>query len=550
MQALGTDLMLVCSNVSPAALGGIDRAADGFPRARRARGEARSADRLRGAGLGPACLRSPRRLGDRAARRSSGDRAHPRFLPHAGAEDRPGFDPPHSRRPHLPRAGRRRAAARHGPPLLEPALPQHARTGRTRRHGLPRRRRGDRLSRLPLARDLQRPVPRRLGEAGRGRRTAIADRRRGPRRAGRPAPAAACDRRRSRRSRARSASSSSNLPSTKRAAPSSADVFAALGFRKAGRHVSKDVEWWRQGAINLVINSEREGFAHASYITHGPSVCALGLRVEDAQAAMARARALLAQPFSQAVGPGRAGAARRSAGSAEACSTSPTRRARCRASGRSSSVRIADRRRTSPTGRCSRSTTSRSRWNTTRCSPGCSSTPRSSRWSARRRSTSPTPPASCAARSSKTANGTVRIALNGAQSHRTLSGRFLSEFFGSGVQHIAFASARHFRIGGASAGERRRSPSDTRQLLRRPRGAVRARSGAPRQAQGSLASSTTATTSGEYLQLYTAAVRRSLLLRDRGAEERLSRLRRRQCSDPPRRPVARSSAGPLATALV
>lgn len=28
MQALGTDLMLVCSNVSPAALGGIDRAAD------------------------------------------------------------------------------------------------------------------------------------------------------------------------------------------------------------------------------------------------------------------------------------------------------------------------------------------------------------------------------------------------------------------------------------------------------------------------------------------------------------------------------------------
>ena len=64
------------------------------------------------------------------------------------------------------------------------------------------------------------------------------------------------------------------------------------------------MEWWRQGAINLVINSEREGFAHASYITHGPSVCALGLRVEDAQSAMARARALLAQPFTQAVGPG------------------------------------------------------------------------------------------------------------------------------------------------------------------------------------------------------------------------------------------------------
>jgi 4-hydroxyphenylpyruvate dioxygenase len=30
MQALGTDLMLVCSNVSPASLGGIDRAAEDF----------------------------------------------------------------------------------------------------------------------------------------------------------------------------------------------------------------------------------------------------------------------------------------------------------------------------------------------------------------------------------------------------------------------------------------------------------------------------------------------------------------------------------------
>lgn len=39
----------------------------------------------------------------------------------------------------------------------------------------------------------------------------------------------------------------------------------------------------------------------------------------------------------------------------------------------------------------------------------------------------------------------VRIALNGAESHRTLSGRFLAEFFGSGVQHIALASADIFK---------------------------------------------------------------------------------------------------------
>jgi 4-hydroxyphenylpyruvate dioxygenase len=40
----------------------------------------------------------------------------------------------------------------------------------------------------------------------------------------------------------------------------------------------------------------------------------------------------------------------------------------------------------------------------------------------------------------ETADGTLRIALNASQSLRTQSSRFLSEYFGSGVQHIAFAS--------------------------------------------------------------------------------------------------------------
>ncbi|MFX6899514.1 VOC family protein, partial [Acinetobacter baumannii] len=33
--------------------------------------------------------------------------------------------------------------------------------------------------------------------------------------------------------------------------------------------------------------------------------------------------------------------------------------------------------------------------------------------------------------------GTLRLVLNASQSHRTLSARFLNDFFGSGVQHIA-----------------------------------------------------------------------------------------------------------------
>ena len=40
----------------------------------------------------------------------------------------------------------------------------------------------------------------------------------------------------------------------------------------------------------------------------------------------------------------------------------------------------------------------------------------------------------------ETADGALRIALNASQSTRTQSSRFLNEYFGSGVQHIAFAT--------------------------------------------------------------------------------------------------------------
>jgi 4-hydroxyphenylpyruvate dioxygenase len=40
----------------------------------------------------------------------------------------------------------------------------------------------------------------------------------------------------------------------------------------------------------------------------------------------------------------------------------------------------------------------------------------------------------------ETTEGTLRIALNASQSMRTQSSRFLNEYFGSGVQHIAFAT--------------------------------------------------------------------------------------------------------------
>ena len=42
-----------------------------------------------------------------------------------------------------------------------------------------------------------------------------------------------------------------------------ASCSAGLGFRKVGEHKSKAVTRWSQGAINLVLNSEKEGFAHS-----------------------------------------------------------------------------------------------------------------------------------------------------------------------------------------------------------------------------------------------------------------------------------------------
>ncbi|MBD2748989.1 sugar phosphate isomerase/epimerase and 4-hydroxyphenylpyruvate domain-containing protein [Microvirga sp. BT688] len=77
-----------------------------------------------------------------------------------------------------------------------------------------------------------------------------------------------------------------------------------LGFQKAGLHRSKAVTRWRQGDINIVVNADKEGFAHSFNITHGTAICALALRVDDAPGTVDRAGTLLDQPFQQPVGPG------------------------------------------------------------------------------------------------------------------------------------------------------------------------------------------------------------------------------------------------------
>ncbi len=83
-----------------------------------------------------------------------------------------------------------------------------------------------------------------------------------------------------------------------------ADFLAGLGFHRAGMHRSKSVELWRQGQVNLVLNAEQDSAAAEHFHLHGPSVCAMAFRVDNATQAIARAQALLSPDWSERVGAG------------------------------------------------------------------------------------------------------------------------------------------------------------------------------------------------------------------------------------------------------
>ena len=102
---------------------------------------------------------------------------------------------------------------------------------------------------------------------------------------------------------ARESNSSNSAPSEEEARQLG-QMLRTLGFAPTHRHVRKAVTRWRQGDINIVVNCEPEGFAHSYDTVHGASVCAIGLRVADPEAALHRAQRLQVQSFSQPVGPG------------------------------------------------------------------------------------------------------------------------------------------------------------------------------------------------------------------------------------------------------
>jgi 4-hydroxyphenylpyruvate dioxygenase len=211
-----------------------------------------------------------------------------------------------------------------------------------------------------------------------------------------------------------------------------------LGFRLTGRHRGKSVERFTQGEINVVVNTEREGLAHSAYLTHGTSAYALGLMVDDATATVERAKALGAQLFSQRVGPDQLSIpAIRGVGGGV--------------------IYFLDEK--SPLGRI---------WDiefdavedpTPSLDAGLRRIDHVAQtmnyeemltWILFYRSIfvaekSPMvdvvdPSGLVRSQVIENKSGSLRLTLNGAESHRTLAGRFIAETFGSSVQHLAFAT--------------------------------------------------------------------------------------------------------------
>ncbi|NIJ07601.1 4-hydroxyphenylpyruvate dioxygenase [Sphingomonas vulcanisoli] len=66
-------------------------------------------------------------------------------------------------------------------------------------------------------------------------------------------------------------------------------LLRSAGCSLVGRHRTKAVELWRNGSANFVVNHETSGFAGSYQLSHGTSICAIGLVVADGAATMERA---------------------------------------------------------------------------------------------------------------------------------------------------------------------------------------------------------------------------------------------------------------------
>jgi 4-hydroxyphenylpyruvate dioxygenase len=226
-----------------------------------------------------------------------------------------------------------------------------------------------------------------------------------------------------------------------------AGILTTLGFRHAGTHRSKAVSLYRQGRINLVLNAEQDSAASEHFLLHGPSVCAMALRVDDAARALTRAKALLCPDWQERIGAGE-----RHIPAVRAPDGTLIYLVEPAASGHSifeddfvltdtgsGSDHLAETDHVAqalPTGRLD------SYVLFYHAVFG---------FEAQAVFELPDPYGLIRSRAMISADGSVRLPLNISESRETATGRFVSAFAGAGVQHIAFSTGDIFAAAGALA---------------------------------------------------------------------------------------------------
>lgn len=227
-------------------------------------------------------------------------------------------------------------------------------------------------------------------------------------------------------------------------APALEALLTATGFASAGLHVSRPVHLWRQAGINILVNTDTEGFARTSYIAHGTTVSEVALMVPDARAAHARALALLAQDHDQ---PARLGeldipAVRGVGGSMIRLLDPVTDLAR---------IWEVDFR-TEAVGQGAGLTGIDHLGQTMAYDEMLSwALYYTSIFGATKAPMVDVADPDGLVRSQAVQSGGLRVTLNGAEAHRTLAGRFVEDTFGAAVQHIAFATPDIFATAAALA---------------------------------------------------------------------------------------------------
>lgn len=223
------------------------------------------------------------------------------------------------------------------------------------------------------------------------------------------------------------------------------DFLTALGFSATASHVSKQVTRWQQGAINILVNTQGSGFAHSSYVAHGTTVSEIALRVPDAIAAQARAEALGIAPYRQTSASGELDipAIRGVGGSLLRFVDDATTlgqiwdldftaaKAPAKGAGLTRIDHIAQ----------TMAYDEMLSW----------SLFYHALFDAQKAPMVDVVDPDGLVRSQAVETGALRITLNGAEARRTLAGRFVEDSFGSAVQHIAFASDDIFATAAALA---------------------------------------------------------------------------------------------------